>query len=117
MQDTAPHIARENNLTGYPTTILLDEAGKKLIQIPGFIGKKDFKTVLAYLTGKHYKKMPLIDYLKKEGVGSRGQGATRKHGFLFTRNRPYINDLNPTRYLCQYLDSRESMATPLDFEA
>ena len=30
---------------------------------------------------------------------------------------PYINDLNPTRYLCQYFDSRESMATPLDFEA
>jgi thioredoxin-related protein len=70
--ETAPHIARENNLMGYPTTILLDETGKKLIQIPGFIGKKDFKTILAYLTGKHYKKMPLIDYLKKEGVRSRG---------------------------------------------
>lgn len=63
--DTTPRIARENDVMSYPTTILLDETGKKLIQIPGFTGKKDFKTVLAYLTGKHYKSMSLAEYLRK----------------------------------------------------
>jgi len=59
-----PRIARENNLMGYPTTILLDETGKKLIQIPGYIGKKDFKTILSYLGGRHYKKMTFGQYIR-----------------------------------------------------
>ena len=62
--EKTPRIARENNLIGYPTTILLDETGKKLIQIPGYIGKKDFKTVLSYLGGRHYKKMTFGQYLR-----------------------------------------------------
>lgn len=62
--EKTPRIARENNLLGYPTTILLDETGKKLTQIPGYIGKKDFKTVLSYLGGRHYKKMTFGQYLR-----------------------------------------------------
>jgi thioredoxin-related protein len=65
--ETAAGAARENKIIGYPTTILLDDSGNKIIQIPGYIGKKDFKAVLSYLTGRHYRKMSLMEYLKKKG--------------------------------------------------
>jgi thioredoxin-related protein len=65
--ETAARAARESKIIGYPTTVLLDDRGKKIIQIPGYIGKKDFKTILSYLSGRHYKKMSLMEYLQKKG--------------------------------------------------
>lgn len=65
--ETAAKDARESRIIGYPTTVLLDDRGKKIMQIPGYIGKKDFKAVLSYLSGRHYRKMSLLEYLQKQG--------------------------------------------------
>lgn len=65
--ETAARAVKENRIMGYPTTVLLDERGKKIVQIPGYIGKKDFQTVLSYLTGRYYRKMSLMEYLQKKG--------------------------------------------------
>jgi len=65
--ETAARAVRENNIMGYPTTVLLDDRGKKIVQIPGYIGKEDFKTVLSYLGGRHYRNMSLMEYLRKKG--------------------------------------------------
>lgn len=57
-------IARRNGVWGYPTTILMENTGKPIVKIPGYIPKKDFKAILAYAKGKHYKVMGLGEYLK-----------------------------------------------------
>jgi thioredoxin-related protein len=61
--DKTKQIAALYNIRGYPTTYLLDPAGKRIISIPGYIPKKDFKKILEYLKGKHYKKMNLREFL------------------------------------------------------
>jgi len=62
--DTAKQTARLYNVRGYPTVWLLDPAGKRIISIPGYIPKNDFKKVLEFLKGKHYKKMSLWEFLE-----------------------------------------------------
>ncbi len=64
--DKDPAAAREAGIMGYPTTLLFDESGKRIIQIPGYISRGDFKKVLRYLGGRYYKKMSLKEYLDKE---------------------------------------------------
>jgi thioredoxin-related protein len=63
--DVDERTAKLYNLRGYPTTYLLDPAGKRIISIPGYIPKNDFKKVLDFLKGKYYKKMSIRDYFKR----------------------------------------------------
>ena len=55
--DNAKETARLYNVRGYHTTCLLDPAGRRIISMPGYIPKNDFKKVLDFLKGKYYKKM------------------------------------------------------------
>ncbi len=48
---------------GYPTITLLEPTGKRITQVPGYVHKKEFKKILLYLKGKHYKTMTLWEYI------------------------------------------------------
>ncbi len=63
--DRRPDIARRYNVRGYPTTWLVEPSGKRIAGIPGYIPKNDFKKVLAYLKGRHYKQMSIWDFVRK----------------------------------------------------
>jgi thioredoxin-related protein len=59
-------LARFYGVRGYPTTTFLQPNGQQIIQIPGYIEKSDFKKLLTFVTGKHYKKMNLKEFLRKQ---------------------------------------------------
>lgn len=63
--DKRDDVARFYSVRGYPTTSFLEPSGQRIVQIPGYIEKKDFKKILAYVTGKHYRTSSLRDFLKK----------------------------------------------------
>jgi len=66
--ETRTDLARKYGIRGYPTTCLLEPSGKPLIKIPGYVEKRDFKVILDYARGKHYKTIGLRDYMKKAGI-------------------------------------------------
>ncbi len=53
-------------IRGYPTTVLLNDKGELLARIVGYIKKDDFKVILRFLVGKHYKKTDLMGYIKND---------------------------------------------------
>mgnify|MGYP001285321455 FL=1 len=59
-------LARFYGVRGYPTTTFLQPNGQQIIQIPGYIEKRDFKKLLTFVTGKHYKTMNLKEFLRKQ---------------------------------------------------
>jgi thioredoxin-related protein len=61
--DEKREISAKYNVRGYPTTYLLDPAGKRIAVIPGYMSKKDFAKVLTFLRGKHYKTTNLWDFV------------------------------------------------------
>jgi thioredoxin-related protein len=61
--DKEKQTAKLYNVRGYPTTSLLDPTGNRIISISGYVPKKDFKKILDFLKGRHYKKMSLHEFL------------------------------------------------------
>ena len=59
-------LARFYGVRGYPTTTFLEPNGQRIMQIPGYIEKKDFKKLLDFVRGKHYKTMNFKDFLRKQ---------------------------------------------------
>jgi thioredoxin-related protein len=62
--DKRPDLAEAYNLRGFPTTWLLQPSGKRIGQAPGFLPKKEFRKIIAYLRGKHYQVMGLGEFLR-----------------------------------------------------
>jgi thioredoxin-related protein len=62
-------LARFYGVRGYPTTTFLEPNGQRIAQIPGYIERDDFKRVLAFVKGKHYKTMNLKEFLRKQALG------------------------------------------------
>lgn len=62
--DKNPETARKYGVRGYPTTVLEEDTGRMIAQIPGYISKKEFKKILFFLKEKRYKTTGLGDYLK-----------------------------------------------------
>ena len=62
--DKNTDIARKYDIRGYPTTLLMEGSGKTIALIPGYISKKEFKKILFYLKGKHYKTTNLGEFLR-----------------------------------------------------
>lgn len=58
-------LSRFYGVRGYPTTTFLGPNGQLVAQIPGYIEKNDFKKLLAFVRGKHYKTMNLKEFLRK----------------------------------------------------
>ncbi len=61
--DEKRETAARYNIRGYPTTYLLDPAGKRIAIIPGYMSKKDFSKILVFLKGRHYKNTNIWDFL------------------------------------------------------
>jgi len=61
--DEKRETAARYNIRGYPTTYLLDPAGKRIAVIPGYMSRKDFGKILAFLKGKHYKTTNIWDFV------------------------------------------------------
>jgi len=66
--DKRGDLASKYRVRGYPSTCLLEPSGKRIALVPGYVGKKEFKLLLAYAKGKHYKTTGLREFLKKAGV-------------------------------------------------
>jgi thioredoxin-related protein len=62
--DKTTELASLYAIRGYPTISLLEPSGKRIAQVPGYIPKKEFKKILSFLKGKHYKTMTLREFLK-----------------------------------------------------
>lgn len=58
-------LARFYGVRGYPTTTFLKPNGQLIIQIPGYIEKRDFKKLLTFVVEKHYNTMNLKEFLQK----------------------------------------------------
>jgi thioredoxin-related protein len=61
--DDKRETAARYNIRGYPTTYLLDPVGKRIAVIPGYMSKRDFGKVLAFLKGKHYRTTNIWDFV------------------------------------------------------
>jgi thioredoxin-related protein len=59
-------LARFYGVRGYPTTAFLEPNGQRIMQIPGYIEKNDFKKLLAFVRGKHYKTMNFKEFLRNQ---------------------------------------------------
>lgn len=64
--DKREDLATLYSIRGYPTTTFLQPGGQNIAKIPGYIAKKDFKKLLAFVTGKYYRSMTLKDFLRKQ---------------------------------------------------
>lgn len=62
--DKTTELASLYAIRGYPTISLLEPSGKRIARVPGYIPKKEFKKILSFLKGKHYKTMTLREFLK-----------------------------------------------------
>ncbi|MCS7280233.1 MAG: thioredoxin family protein [Desulfobacterota bacterium] len=60
-------LVKAHGVWGFPTVLLLEPEGKRIAILPGYVHKEIFLKVLNYLKGKHYKKIPLKEYLAKKG--------------------------------------------------
>lgn len=61
--DKETELTRRYGIRGYPTTSLLDPLGRRIVQIPGYVPKNDFKRILQFLKGKHYKIMTFGEFM------------------------------------------------------
>ena len=67
--DKSSDLAALYRINGTPSSWFLDPAGKRILQAPGYIGKDDYRTLLGYVRGKHYKEMDIEAYFKKVEQG------------------------------------------------
>ncbi len=63
--DKSQDLGRLYRVTGTPSSLFLDPSGNSLGLIPGDIEPGDYKLILDYVKGGHYKEMGLRDYIKK----------------------------------------------------
>jgi thioredoxin-related protein len=63
--DKSSDLSELYRIAGTPSSWFVESSGKALFQVPGYIQKPDYKTLLEYVKGKHYKEMDISAYLKK----------------------------------------------------
>ncbi len=63
--DKSDDLSRLYRISGTPSSWFIESSGKPLGQIPGYIETRDYKIILEYMKGGHYKEMDLRDYIKK----------------------------------------------------
>jgi thioredoxin-related protein len=64
--DTSADLAMLYEIRGTPSSWFLEPSGKPIRQIPGYIPKKEYKTVLEFIRGKHYKETDIQSYFSKK---------------------------------------------------
>jgi thioredoxin-related protein len=64
---TPKKFARRHHIKAMPTTVFLNENGKKLAVQPGFISSKKFKLLLGFIGSESFHNMSFKTYLKQHG--------------------------------------------------
>lgn len=64
---TSAQFAQAAGVTGYPTTLFLDENLKPITVVPGYAPPEKFVDILRYFGEDHYKSTQFQDYLSKRG--------------------------------------------------
>jgi thioredoxin-related protein len=65
--DKRRDLARLYGVRAYPTMWLLDPTGARVGQVPGYVSRPDFHTILSYLKGRHYRHSDLPTYGRRQG--------------------------------------------------
>jgi thioredoxin-related protein len=63
---TEAQISKAFGITGYPTTLFLNNEGKAITLIPGYIKVDVFKNVLIFINEEFYKTTSWDDFLKQK---------------------------------------------------
>jgi thioredoxin-related protein len=61
----SPDLSMLYRVYGTPSSWFLEPSGKRIFQAPGYMPKKDYKTLLEYVRGKHYREMDVQQYFDK----------------------------------------------------
>lgn len=64
---TGAKLADEFKLTGYPAVWFLESDGSKINVLPGYAPPDDFKLLLKYVGGNHYKSKTFQDFARESG--------------------------------------------------
>jgi thioredoxin-related protein len=62
--DKSDDLGRLYRISGTPSSWFLESSGKRVGEIPGYVETQDYKHILEYMKGRHYREMGLQDYLK-----------------------------------------------------
>lgn len=62
---TKIQFSRAVGVTGYPSTLFLNEAQEPITLVPGFIPAERFAVILKYIGEDHYKTTPFQSYLSQ----------------------------------------------------
>ncbi len=62
---TEEQFARQAGVTGYPTVLFLDDQGKVVTTLPGFLPADRFVRVLQYVSEHRYREQSLDDFLSR----------------------------------------------------
>ena len=76
-----------------PTLVFFDTQGKRVLRTVGYQSPERFITILAYVTGNHYRTQTLAQYFERTAtkVSARGAPATLRDDALFSK-QPYALD-------------------------
>ena len=64
-QFTEAQFAQAVGVSGYPSTLFFDSAGKPITLLPGFVPADKFVPILTYIGDDHYLKVSFEQYLSK----------------------------------------------------
>jgi thioredoxin-related protein len=62
--DKSEDLGRLYRIRGTPSSWFLESSGKRVGEIPGYVEMGDYKHILDYVKGRHYREMDLQAYLK-----------------------------------------------------
>lgn len=62
--DKSEDLGRLYRVSGTPSSWFLESSGKPVGGMPGYVEPGDYKNILDYVKGRHYKEMDLQAYLK-----------------------------------------------------
>ncbi len=66
-QYSEQELAQAFGVTGYPTTVFLQQDSRPITSLDGFVEADRFATILTYIGDDHYKTTSFKDYLTKSG--------------------------------------------------
>ncbi len=64
---TSAQFAQAVGVTGYPSTLFLDEAQQPITVVPGYAPPDKFVKILKYFSGDHYKSTDFQSFSDKSG--------------------------------------------------
>lgn len=64
---TEADFAKAAGVTGYPTTLFLDQKVRPITSFPGYVSAERFRSILGYVGEDHYTTISFEQYLTRSG--------------------------------------------------